>query len=142
MSAKVEAASAGVAPSRALNVCLWTAQVIVAAMFCLSGFYKLFTPIPILAGMMPWTGQLPEGFVRFIGVVDSAGGLGVLLPALTRVLPGLTVVAAGCGTLLQVLAIGFHLSRGEAAVTPLNFVLLALVAFIFWGRWKKVPLRR
>ncbi len=126
--------------TKALNVLLWVAQILVATMFCLSGFYKLFTPIPELSAMMPWTGQVPQTFVRFIGIVDTAGGLGVLLPSLTRVAPGLTLIAAGCATVLQLLAIAFHTSRGEAAVTPLNFVLLALILFILWGRWKKVPI--
>jgi hypothetical protein len=89
---------------------------------------------------MPWTGQYPEGFVRFMGLVDLAGGLGILLPALTRILPRLTVLAAlGC-VVLQVCALVFHLSRGEAMVTPLNVVLLALSLFVLWGRGKKAPI--
>jgi hypothetical protein len=52
----------------------------------------------------------------------------------------LTVFTAlGC-TVLQILAIGFHASRGELALTPFNFFLLALRAFVLWGRYKKAPI--
>jgi hypothetical protein len=64
----------------------------------------------------------------------------MLVPSLTRIMPRLTVIAAMAATVLQILAIAFHVSRGEAALTPLNFVLLALIVFIFWGRSKKAPI--
>jgi uncharacterized membrane protein YphA (DoxX/SURF4 family) len=65
---------------------------------------------------------------------DILGGLGVLLPSLTRVKPWLTVIAAlGC-VALQASAIGFHILRGEAANTPFNFLLVALSLFVAWGR--------
>jgi hypothetical protein len=90
--------------------------------------------------MIPWAGQLPKVFVRFIAVVDIAGGIGILFPALTRVKPNLTVLAAlGC-SVLQVLAITFHFSRGEGMLTPMNFGLLALSLFVLWGRSKKAPI--
>jgi uncharacterized membrane protein YphA (DoxX/SURF4 family) len=125
---------------RGVNVMLWIAQVLVSLTFIASGYVKFTTPIPELAKMMPWTGQLPVAFVRFIGLVDFTGGIGILLPALTRIKPRLTVLAAlGC-TVLQILATIFHLSRGEANVTPLNFVLLTLSVFVLWGRGKKAPI--
>ena len=96
--------------SRPLRGGIWLAQFTLAALFLFSAFMKLTTPIPELAKMMPWTGEHSELFVRFIGFVDLAGGLGLLLPSLTRILPRLTVLAAlGCAV-LQVLAIIFHLS--------------------------------
>ncbi len=69
---------------RTINVLLWVAQVLISVMFILSGYLKFMTPIPDLAKMMPWTGELPVAFVRFIGVVDFTGGVGILFPALTR----------------------------------------------------------
>jgi len=129
-----------VTPGRPLRVGLWIAQSLLFLVFGSSGLVKLLTPIPELAAMMPWTGQFPESFVRVIGLIDLAGGIGILLPALTRILPRLTVMAAlGCAV-LQVFALIFHLSRGEAVVTPLNFVLLALALFVLWGRGRKAPI--
>jgi len=119
---------------------LWIAQVLLAVVFIAVGFMTLTTPIPDLAKMIPWAGQLPTAFVRFIAVVDLAGGIGILFPALTRIKSGLSVVAAlGC-SVLQVLAIMFHLSRGEGMVTPVNCILLALSLFVLWGRSKKIPI--
>lgn len=55
--------------------------------------------------------------------------------------PGLTWLAAlGCA-FLQAFAIVFHLSRGEAANTPFNFVLVVLALFVFWGRRSRVPIQ-
>ncbi|MBR1170582.1 DoxX family protein [Bradyrhizobium liaoningense] len=125
------------APGRSLRIGLWAAQVALSAVFVSAGFVKLTTPIPQLAAMMPWAGQYSETFVRTIALVDLAGGIGILLPALTRILPRLTVLAAlGCAV-LQVIALLFHLSRGEAEVAPLNIVLLALSLFVLWGRRSK-----
>ena len=127
-------------PGKAIRIGLWLAQFIVAAAFIMSGFMKLTTPIPELAKMMPWAGEYAEWFVRAIGLVDLAGGIGILLPALTRILPRLTVLAAlGCAV-LQVFAIVFHLSRGEAMVVPVNAVLLGLSLFVLWGRSRKAPI--
>ncbi|WP_037154869.1 DoxX family protein [Rhizobium freirei] len=127
-------------PSRGLNIGLWAAQTLIFVSFAVFGFMKMFMPVDTLAAMWVWPGQLPTWFLRLMGLVDAAGGAGVFLPAVTRIKPGLTVLAAlGC-VVLQISAIVFHISRGEAMVTPLNFVLLALSAFILWGRGKKAPI--
>lgn len=125
---------------KALRAGLWIAQILLAVLFCGAGLTKLTTPIPELSQMMPWTGAWPAGFVRFIALVDLAGGLGVLLPALTRIQPRLTVLAAlGC-VVLQVLAIVLHVSRAEWTVLPLNALLMSLSVFVLWGRGKRVPI--
>lgn len=132
--------SSAARPGKALQIGLWAAQVLICVLFVLFGYMKMFMPVETLAGMWVWPGQVPAWFLRLMGAVDAAGGIGVLLPALTRIQPRLTVWAAlGC-TLLQICAIVFHLSRGEAAAVPLNIVLLALSAFILWGRGKKAPI--
>jgi Na+-transporting NADH:ubiquinone oxidoreductase subunit NqrD len=114
---------------------------VIFGLFCMAGFMKLTMPVAEISKMWPWTGHVSEPFLRFIAGVDLGGGIGVLLPALTRILPSLTVLAAlGC-TVLQVLAIGFHASRGEIVLTPFNLFLLALCIFVSWGRSKKVPIR-
>lgn len=119
--------------SRGLSIALWVAQVVLAVTLVGGALWKLFTPIDTIASMMAWAGTMP-GLFRFTAVVDLLGGLGVILPSLTRIKPQFTVLAAiGCA-LLMIAAIGFHLSRGEAANTPFNFVLLGLAMFVAWGR--------
>lgn len=123
-----------------LRSALWVAQLLVAAAFIAAGFAKLTMPIPELSKMMAWTGQVPLAFVRGIALIDLAGGIGILLPALLRIRPVMTVYAAlGC-SMLQVCAIVFHLSRGEANLLPLNLLLLPLALFIWWGRRNKAPI--
>ena len=119
--------------SKFLGPALWTAQVLLALFFLLAGYTKLTTPVDALAQSIPWTADHP-GLAPWTGLADLLGGLGILLPALTRVMPRLTPLAAMGLVLLQVLALFFHLSRGETAVMPLNVVLIALAGFVWWGR--------
>src|SRR5688572_19945033 len=127
-------------PSKGLHVGLWIVQGLLAITFAGTGVWKLVTPIPTLAAMIPWMGQVSPAFLYATAVFDLLGGLGVLLPSLTRIKPGLTVLAAlGC-VALQASAIVFHLSRGEAANTPFNFLLVALALFVAWGRFRKAPI--
>jgi uncharacterized membrane protein YphA (DoxX/SURF4 family) len=118
---------------RVLSVALWIVQGLLAAFFVFAGFTKLATPLEKLSEMLPWAAQYPP-LVTFTGLVDLAGGPGVILPAITRVQPRLGVLAAFGLTVLQGLALAFHLSRGEANLAPMNVVLLALSVFVLWGR--------
>jgi hypothetical protein len=118
-----------------LNFWLWTAQIVAGAMYLAAGVMKATRPIPQLAGMMKWPGDVQPGFVRFIGGVDAAAGLGLILPMATGILTLLTPLAALGSVVLQVLAIGFHGRRGETRMTlGMNLLLLLLSAFVLWGR--------
>ena len=75
------------APGKVITASLWVAQVAIFVLFCMAGFMKLTMSVEHVSKMWPWTGQVSEPFLRFIGVVDLAGGIGILLPALTRILP-------------------------------------------------------
>jgi hypothetical protein len=95
---------------------------------------------PELAAKIPWMGQVSPGFLDTTAVFDILAGLGVFLPSVTRIKPGLSVLGAlGCAGLMAG-AIVFHFSRGEAANTPFNFVLVALALFVAWGRRTKAPI--
>jgi len=96
---------------------------------------KTFRPIPDLAKMMSWAGDLPRGLVRFVGIAETAGALGLFLPVLTGILAWLTPLAALGLSVIQVLAIGLHAQRHETAKSlPVNIVLLALSFFVLWAR--------
>lgn len=116
----------------ALNILLWAAQLFVGISFGVIAWMKLVTPIPALAAMWPWTGEYPEAMVRGLGIIDLAGGLGIILPGLTRIRLNLAA-AVGCAV-LQICAMTFHLSRGEAEAVPINAVFLVLSLFVVWGR--------
>lgn len=126
--------------SKGLSIALWIVQGLLAAAFLMAGTLKTTTPIAELATRLPWTGQVPAALVRFIGASELAAGLGLILPSVTRIRPKLTPAAALGLLLIMVLAAGFHLSRGEAQVLPINLVIGGLAAFVAWGRLRKAPI--
>jgi DoxX-like family len=126
--------------ARPIRIGLWIVQSLLALTFVGAGIWKVATPIPRLATMIPWAGQVSPGLLYTTAVFDILGRLGVLLPSVTRIKPGLTVVAAlGC-VALQASAVVFHLSRGEGAKTPFNLLLVALSLFVAWGRRSRAPI--
>jgi hypothetical protein len=126
--------------STGLDIGLWAVQGLLFVTFVGTAVWKVATPLPTLARMIPWAGQVSPTFLYFTAAADFAGGLGILLPSLTRIKPGLVVLAAlGC-VALQASAVVFHFSRGEAANTPFNFLLIALSVFVAWGR-RTAPIR-
>ncbi|MBQ1082372.1 DoxX family protein [Nocardiopsis sp. B62] len=137
---KTDPPRSGSSAPRGLNTTLWVAQWALALVFVGGGVWKLATPLAQVAEVFPWVGETPLPLFLVTSVLDVLGGLGVLLPALTRVLPGVTVLAAaGCAG-LQVSAIAFHLLRGETDVL-FNVVVLVLAVLVAWGRWTRVPLK-
>jgi hypothetical protein len=84
---------------------------------------------------MTWARNRSEGFIRFVGIAEILGAIGLVLPLLTGVMPWLTPLAALGLAIIQLLAIFTeHLPRKEYGVIPLNVVLLALSLFIVFGR--------
>lgn len=119
---------------------LWFVQALLALAFLAAGFMKLTTPIDQLAQNMVWVSDVPVWLVKFIGLAEMAGALGIILPALTRVQPQLTSLAGVGLGLVMLFAIIFHISRGEIGFIVPNIVLLALAAFVAYGRWKLAPI--
>ncbi len=126
--------------SKALHIVLWIAQVILAGMFIMAGVMKSTAPIEQLLATLPWTNDLPEMVVRFIGVSELLAGLGLLLPSIFKIKPILTPYAAIGLVALMVCAVIYHTSKGEYPAILFNFVLGGVAAFIAWGRLKKVPI--
>jgi uncharacterized membrane protein YphA (DoxX/SURF4 family) len=127
-------------PSKALHIVLWVLQVALGVMFLSAGLMKATTPIADLAAKMVWPGVVPPGLVRFIGASELLGGIGLILPAATRVKPGLTPLAALGLVAVMVCAAIFHISRGEVQMVPINVVLGGLAGFVAWGRFKKATI--
>ena len=86
--------------------------------------------------MLPWAKDRSDTFVRFVGISELLGALGLILPLLTGILAWLTPTAAIGLTVIQILAIfTVHLPKKEYQVIPMNIVLLALSVFVIVGRW-------
>jgi putative oxidoreductase len=123
-----------------MKIILWIAQVLLALAFLAAGAMKLTQPLATLAVSLPWTADVPGVLVRFIGVAEVLGGLGLVLPAATRILPRLTPIAAAALAIDMVLATLFHLVRSEAMMAPITLLLVALLAFVAWGRTVRAPI--
>jgi DoxX-like protein len=101
----------------AITFSLWVAQVPLALAFGTAGVMKTFMPVvALVANGINYAAELPLWLLRFIGVAELSGAVGVVLPALTRIKPRLTPIAALGFVTIQVLAIGFHALRGELAM--------------------------
>jgi hypothetical protein len=115
-----------------MKIALWIVQSLLAFAFGASGYMKVFAFDQFVASAPHLANQ--QGLYTFIGIAQLAGAVGLILPALTGVLPVLTTWAAvGLGTIM-VLATGLHVMKGEWSHVPITFVLLALNAFVVWGR--------
>jgi len=123
-----------------MNIALWIAQILLAIVYGMAGMMKAFQTAK--AGeMLPWAKRHSDSFVRLVGASELLGALGMILPALTGILPGLTPLAALGLSLIQVLAILIeHLPNKEYKAIPMNAVLLALSVFVAYGRLVVVPL--
>lgn len=123
--------------SKVLHIGLWVAQVVLALAFAMAGFLKVTKSLADLSQNMPFVASLPGALVRFIGVSELAGAVGLILPALTRIKSVLTAWAGVGLATVMVLASLFHLSRGEVDKLPVPVVLGGIAAFIAWGRFRK-----
>ena len=106
-----------------MNIALWIAQGLLAAMYLMAGVIKTFQTAKAKE-QMPWAKERSDGFVRFVGVSELLGAFGLILPLVTGILPWLTPLAAIGLTLIQLLAIFTeHLPKKEYNVIPVNVVL-------------------
>lgn len=125
--------------SHALNISLWIVQAILALSLIWAATMKLIQPVEQLANRWPWVAQVPNELVKFTGVIDLLGALGLILPGLVHIQPKLTYLAAGCIVILMLVASIFHISRGEGSQIGVNIVFALLALFVVWGRYKKMP---
>lgn len=89
--------------------------------------------------MMSWVNALPRRLLTLIGICEILGGIGLVLPALTNILTWLTPLAGLLLAILMLLAAVFHFPRREYPAIVINLVLLALAAFVAYGRFVAVP---
>jgi uncharacterized membrane protein YphA (DoxX/SURF4 family) len=120
-----------------MNVALWVAQALLAAIFLFAGIAKLVMPIEEMTKQMP---QMPGWFLRFIAVCEVLGAIGVVLPALLRIWPGLTPLAAAGFVIIMIGATVVTVMIGQGLVALFPLVVGLLSAFVAYGRWKLAPL--
>jgi uncharacterized membrane protein YphA (DoxX/SURF4 family) len=122
-----------------MGTALWVVQVLVAAAFLVSGATKLSQPKEKLVKNMAWVEDFSQQTVRLIGAVEVLGAIGIVVPALTGILPWLTPLAALGLVLTMIGAALTHLRRTEYGSIAMNAVLLVLAAFVVYGRFFVLP---
>ena len=115
---------------------LWIVQAVLAIVFLFAGGTKLALPLEELSGQFP----LPGPFLRFLGVVEVLGALGLVLPGLLRIRPGLTPLAAAGLTIVMVGAVTITVASGAVASALFPLAVGLLAAFVAYGRQRTAPL--
>lgn len=119
-----------------MNLALWIAAGLLAAVFLAAGLAKLLQPKEKLQSSgQAWTEDFSAGQVKAIGAVEVAGALGLVLPAVTGIAPVLVPLAATGLAVTMVLAAVVHVRRGEVAFIGVNLALAAVAVFVAWGRF-------
>jgi len=119
---------------RIKNSVLWIVQVLLALLFLWAGGMKLVLPIEMLKGPI----ALPEWFLRFIGVAEVLGAIGLILPWLLRIRPALTPLAAIGLVIIMTGATVITIISGAMALALMPLVVGLLSASVAYGRWRAV----
>lgn len=117
-----------------MEIALWIVSGLLALVYLAAGITKTFSPKEKLADQMPWTTRYSAGMVKFVGIAELLGAIGMILPVLTGIAPILTPIAAFALVLVQILAAVHHVRHNENKSLPINIVLslVALAAGIGW----------
>ena len=120
-----------------MTYALWIVQGLLALLFLWAGGIKLVMPLEKLTGPMP----LPGLLMRFIGVAEVLGAIGLILPGLLAIRPGLTPLAAAGLVIIMIGATVTTLAGGDVAMALISVVVGLLSAFVAYGRWRLAPHR-
>jgi hypothetical protein len=118
-----------------MTYALWIVQGLLAALFLFAGGMKLVLPLDKLTGPFP----LPGWFIRFIGVCEVLGALGLILPGIFRIRPGLTPLAAAGLVIIMIGATVITLIGGDLMAAGISLVVGLLAVFVAYGRWQLAP---
>ena len=120
-----------------MNIVLWILQVVLALAFFAHGLLFLFPPADIAALL---NASLPRWFQLFLGIAEVLAAVGLILPGLTRIMPGLITWAAVGIVIVMVSATIYHLMRGEFSSAAITFLLLVMAAFVAYMRHRVLPI--
>ena len=111
----------------------WVLSVVLAVLFLVTGVNKAFR-YEKSREIFPWVKDVPRALVRFIGIAEILGALGLILPVATGIYPWLTYYAAVGLAILMLMAGTFHGQRREGTEAALNLILLLMLAFVAYSR--------
>ncbi len=117
-----------------MNRALWIVQVLLALLFLFAGAAKFVVPAEEMTKGMP--GWLSGSLLHFVGACEVLGAIGLILPGLLRIKPGLTPLAASGLTIIVICATALTAQSGMLATALLPLVTTLLAAFVAYGRWR------
>ena len=123
--------------SRRMNVVLWILQSLLAALFLFAGIMKLVTP----AHTLEQQAHMSATFLKFIGVCETLGGLGLILPGIFKTRQQLTPLAAAGLAIIMIGAVVVPIRSMGAANAVMPAVVGVLCAFVAYSRWHSTPAR-
>ncbi len=122
------------------NIPLWILQIVMALVFLGAGYaHAIGYERSLTNPRMAWMTALPKNVLQVIGILEIAGAIGLILPALTGIAPWLTPLAALMLALLMVFAMVFHYTRREFPNIVFNAILGLLSGVIAYGRFVVSP---
>ena len=113
------------------NARLWTAQSVLAALFLFAGVFKLITPSDVLTVQSHMSGA----FIKFIGVCETLGALGLVLPGLTKIRTDLTPLAAAGLVIIMIGAVVISIIQGAGVASAFPGVVGGLAFYVARGRY-------
>lgn len=119
-----------------MNIILWVLQVLLAVAFLAHGWLFLFPPAAMVELMKP----IPPAFRIFLGVAEVLAAVGLTLPGITRIMPWLVSCAAAGLMIVMIGATIFHTTRGEVSSAITTAILLVVLTFVAYMRWKVKPI--
>jgi len=119
-----------------MNILLWIIQVLLALLFLFGAVMKLIMPIEAMTQQV----HLPGLFLRFIGVCEVLGGIGLIVPAMVRIRPELTPLAAALLVIIMIGAVVLTLMTGTIGQALIPLVTGLLLVFVAYGRRQLVPI--
>ncbi len=124
-----------------MNIVLWILQILLALMFCFAGGTKLILPMSMLQDMSPPNAIVfPGWFIRFIGVCEVLGALGLVLPGVFKTRQYLTPLAAVGLIIIMIGATVTNMMGVGASMALIPLVYALLLGFVAYGRWRLRPL--
>jgi len=119
-----------------MTYALWIVQALLALLFLFAGASKFIMSIEEMTKDI----QLPGAFLRFIGVAEILGAIGLIVPSLLRIRPRLTPLAAAGLVIIMLGATVLSVMIGGVVMALMPFVVGLFAAFVAYGRWKLAPI--
>lgn len=123
-----------------MDIVAWVLQVLLAVLFGMAGLMKATQPKEKLATNLVWVEDFSAGQVKIIGILEVLAAIGLIVPAVTKILPQLTGWAAVGLVLTMIGAMIVHYRRGEMVGIGMNAVLLIMAAVVAYIRLVALPI--